>query len=598
MPIVVVALVLAARLLKADAGRADAGRLDWLGLALLSPGLAGIVFGLSESESHGGFADPLVWGPIVVGLVLVALFARHAWVAPRPLIDVRLFRDRVFAAASATVFLVGAALFGAMIILPLYYQVARGESALTAGLLMAPQGVGAALAMPLAGRLTDRVGGGRVAVVGLLILTLGTIPFAFLGSDTSYTLLAFLLVLRGLGIGASMMPRWPPPTRRCESAAVPRATSALNVVQRIGGSLGTALLAVVLQGEISDRLGGGGDGTLERVPEAARSRVAEPLAEAFAATFWWAVGMSVLALIPAVVLAVSQTREQRAAAAAAEARCPSPNGCRCEAGRLLPRLGAEGRPPQAAIALVHGLGEHSGRYERARLALHEQAATRCGRSTCAATARAPGQQGDTRFAPALEDIDALVARAGASGAGVPVFLYGHSLGALLSVLWLLERPAAPVRGAVISAIGLHSALREQAVKVRLARIARQGDAEGAREGGASTRTTLSRDPEVVEAYRRDKLVHDFASMGFGLDALEAIDAILEARAAPDRAAAADPRQRGRARLRQRRPRARRARPGRAARCRSTTACSTSSTTSRSRQAGVRGRARVDGPAAR
>ena len=112
--------------------------------------------------------------------MLVALFVRHAWRAPRPLIDVRLFRDRAFAAAGATTFLVGAALFGAMIILPLYYQVARGESALTAGLLMAPQGLGAALAMPIAGRLTDQLGGGRVAVVGLLILTLGTIPFAFL----------------------------------------------------------------------------------------------------------------------------------------------------------------------------------------------------------------------------------------------------------------------------------------------------------------------------------------------------------------------------------------------------------------------------------
>ena len=129
------------------------------------------MFGLSESESHGGFADPLVWVPIVVGAVLVALFVRHAWNAPRPLIDVRLFRDRVFAAAATTTFLVGGALFGAMIILPLYYQVARGESALTAGLLMAPQGVGAAMAMPVAGRLTDKLGGGRVAVVGLLILT-------------------------------------------------------------------------------------------------------------------------------------------------------------------------------------------------------------------------------------------------------------------------------------------------------------------------------------------------------------------------------------------------------------------------------------------
>ena len=289
VPIVVVALIMAARLLKADAGRADAGRLDWLGLALLSPGLAGIVFGLSESESHGGFADPIVWGPIVVGIVLVALFARHAWVVPRPLIDVRLFRDRVFSAASATVFLVGAALFGAMIILPLYYQVARGESALTAGLLMAPQGFGAAMAMPLAGRLTDKVGGGRVAVVGLVILTVATIPFGFLESDTSYTLLAFLLVLRGFGIGASMMPSMAAAYASLDSSAVPRATSALNVMQRVGGSLGTALLAVVLQGEISD----GG-----------------PVAEGFGATFWWAVGMSALALIPAVILAVTQKRER------------------------------------------------------------------------------------------------------------------------------------------------------------------------------------------------------------------------------------------------------------------------------------------------
>ena len=94
---------------------------------------------------------------------------------------------------------------------------------------------------------------------------------------------------------------------------MPRATSALNVLQRIGGSLGTALLAVVLQGQISDQLGarGGGDSTLERLPADVRERVADPLASAFASTFWWAVGMSLLALIPATILALVQRREQR-----------------------------------------------------------------------------------------------------------------------------------------------------------------------------------------------------------------------------------------------------------------------------------------------
>src|SRR4051812_14568465 len=255
VPIAIFALVLAARLLHRDQGRADAGRLDWLGLGLLSPGLGLFVFGLSESESHGGFGDPLVWGPIVVGLALVALFVVHSLRATRPLIDVQLFRVRAFSAAASTTFLVGAALFGAMIILPLYYQVARGESALTAGLLMAPQGIGASLAMPLAGRLTDRLGGGRVAVVGLLILTLGTIPFAFLKSDSDYTVLALLLVVRGLGIGSSMMPAMAAAYATLKPSDVPRATSSLNALQRIGGSIGTAVLAVVLQGNIKGQVG-------------------------------------------------------------------------------------------------------------------------------------------------------------------------------------------------------------------------------------------------------------------------------------------------------------------------------------------------------
>ena len=179
--------------------------------------------------------------------------------------------------------------------------------------------------------------------------------------------------------------------------------------------------------------------------------------------------------------------------------------------------------PKGAIALVHGLGEHSGRYER----LAERF-TDAGFAVWAIDLRghgqSPGARGDTRFAPALEDIDALVARCGASGAGVPVFVYGHSLGAMLTVLWLLERPAAPVSGAVISAIGLHSALREQAVKVRAARMVGRAVPKVRVRSGIDP-ATLSRDPEVVQAYRKDKLVHDAVSLGFGLDALEAIDAI-------------------------------------------------------------------------
>jgi EmrB/QacA subfamily drug resistance transporter len=327
IPIAVLALGLAAKLLHADAGRADAGRLDWTGLLLLSPGLAGVVFGLSETETHGGLTAPIAWAPIVVGAILVALFVRHAASAERPLIDVGLFRATGFSAAAASTFLLAGALFGGMIVLPLYYQIARGESALTAGLLMAPQGVGAALAMPFAGRLTDRVGGGRVAFAGMLLVTISTVPFASIGAATSYSLLAPVLVLRGIGIGAAMMPAMAAAYATLTRAEVPRATSALNVLQRVGGSVGTALLAVVLQHQIREQLGGagapgGGGGVLQRVPDDVRARIADPLATAFGNTFWWAVGISAFALVPAAVLALSQRRERRARTLA-EAQSPA-----------------------------------------------------------------------------------------------------------------------------------------------------------------------------------------------------------------------------------------------------------------------------------
>src|SRR5690349_12319584 len=96
IPIAIVALFMAWHWLHADHGRADAGRLDWLGLALLSPGLAGIVFGLSETETHGGIGAVIAWMPIAAGLLLVILFVLHALRVPRPLIDMRLFKSVSF----------------------------------------------------------------------------------------------------------------------------------------------------------------------------------------------------------------------------------------------------------------------------------------------------------------------------------------------------------------------------------------------------------------------------------------------------------------------------------------------------------------------
>ncbi len=324
LPVGIAGLLLARRLLPPGraVGRAAAdGRenpvLDWRGLALLSPGVGAIVFGISEYGAHRTLSVVSAWLPLVIGLLAVLGFVVYGPRTRYPIVDVGLFRSGGFAAAAATVFLTGIALFGSMILLPLYYQIARGESPLIAGLLVAPQGLGAVIGMSLGGRATDRYGGGRVAIVGLLFLIAGTAIFTQVDATTSYWLVGGALVLRGIGLGGALMPAMAAAYATLKRNQVPRATPALNVLQRVGGSIGAALLIVILQNRIISSLGEGAQGGVSggALSNAARDRVAEPLAEAFAHTFWYALALSVAALIPAVILALEERKTRRRSAA-------------------------------------------------------------------------------------------------------------------------------------------------------------------------------------------------------------------------------------------------------------------------------------------
>ena len=188
LPIGIAALIASQRILARDVPQ-PGHRLDWLGLALLSPGLALLIYGLAETSGDGGFGRWQVIGPGLVGLAMLAAFVRHGLRTQDALIDLRLFANRVFAASSATLVLVIIAVFGGMLLLPLYLQVVRGESAMDTGLLLAPQGLGAMVAMPIAGRLTDRTGVGRIVPVGLAIVGVSFLGLTQLAADTSYWLL-------------------------------------------------------------------------------------------------------------------------------------------------------------------------------------------------------------------------------------------------------------------------------------------------------------------------------------------------------------------------------------------------------------------------
>jgi len=300
VPIGAIALALAWRVLpKTNSGAA--GRLDVVGLGLLSGGSTAVVYGLSELGSNSSLTAPSVVWPIVAGLVLCAVFVWHALRIERPLLDIRLYANRVFGAASLTTFGLGAALFGAMILVPLYYQEVRHESVIVTGLLTGPQGLGMLLVMPFMGRMTERFGGGRVAIVGVLILSITTIPLAFVAASTSILSISLVLFVRGVGIGFAFVPAMSAAFASLRPDQLSDATPQLNVLQRIGGAIGTAVLAVVLQ----------------RASTGAHT--ATHLAHAFDKAYWGSVGIAALSLIPCLVLLRAENPRARMDQAASNA---------------------------------------------------------------------------------------------------------------------------------------------------------------------------------------------------------------------------------------------------------------------------------------
>ena len=304
VPIGIVALFLAARILPRDVPQHEQ-RLDFVDLVLLSPGLALTIYGLAETNAAGGFGSAKVLIPLLAGVILLAAFVWHALRTRDPLIDLRLFKDRTFATSSMTLVLMVCSVFGSFLLLPLYFQAVRGESALTAGLLLAPQGFGAMLAMPLSGQLADRTGPGRIVPFGLLGVIVAVLGLTQISATTSYWLTSVDLFVFGLGMGFTMMPTFSGAMQSIRKEAVARASTALNILQQTGASIGTAVLSVLLASALSSRLGGGGHGSLGAVahlPAAARLQIAPKMADAFGSTFWWALALLGVALVSSITL--------------------------------------------------------------------------------------------------------------------------------------------------------------------------------------------------------------------------------------------------------------------------------------------------------
>ena len=248
VPIGVLALVLARRVMPEDLPtERTRARLDVLGVALLGPGFASLLLVLSKAADRAEFVAWPVLVPLAVSVVLLADYAVHALRRERPLVDLRLFARGGFAASVTVMALTGLAMFASLVALPLYFQQAHGHGALAAGLLVAPLGVGAAVAAPLAGRVSDRIGSRNLALAGGFVAALSAFAFTRIGPGTGEV----WVVLTGLAIGVGLGFVGPPAMgslyRTLPGPLVPQGSSVLYMLNQLGGSIGIAVVAFTMQ---------------------------------------------------------------------------------------------------------------------------------------------------------------------------------------------------------------------------------------------------------------------------------------------------------------------------------------------------------------
>lgn len=243
VPVGAAALIGAARLVPPDKKSSEA-QIDVRGLILIGFGLPLLLYGAAEVGSSD--ISTLSLATLILGIGLTLFFVFHAVRTPDPLIDITLLSRSGFAASVATAGLTGAAMYGGLLLLPIYLQLSLGQTPTEAGLMLMAMGLGSACILPAAGALTDRYGPRGISLSGGGFLVLATIPFV---TSEPFVLPAIVLalVVRGAGLALAQMPAITAAYSQVDETRTADAATLINIAQRVGGTLGAIAMVVALE---------------------------------------------------------------------------------------------------------------------------------------------------------------------------------------------------------------------------------------------------------------------------------------------------------------------------------------------------------------
>lgn len=293
-------------------------KIDWQGATFLVAGVTSLLLVTVWGGQEYAWASPEILGLAVAGIIALTLFVWQELRAPEPMVPLDLFRDRVFTVSSGIGFVVGFAMFGAIVYLPIYLQVVSGSSPTSAGLQLLPLMAGLLTTSILSGLIITKTGKYTIfPVIGTSLAAVGLLLLSRLGAETPYWQVAVAMVVLGAGLGNVMQVLLLAVQNSVAPSRIGAATSATTFFRSIGGSFGTAVFGAVFTARLTTELaavlpagagagtGGGVTSSLQAIrslPDPLQADVLAAFARAIDSTFLVAVPITLAALVLAFFL--------------------------------------------------------------------------------------------------------------------------------------------------------------------------------------------------------------------------------------------------------------------------------------------------------
>ena len=285
IPIVILVLVLAVFFMKSVIELTHP-KIDAISAILSTIGFGSLLYGFS-SVGDKGWLSKEVLGFLIVGIIFIFLFSKRQLNIEHPFLELRVFKSKIFTIAAVLAGVTNMAMIGAEMVLPLYIQNIRGESAFHSGLMLLPGALVMGLMMPITGAIFDKHGARKLAITGMFILTSATLPFAFLTSQTSVIVIVVLYAIRMFGISMVMMPVTTSGMNALPAQLISHGTAVNNTFRQVASSIGTAILISVLTNVTKNNLPA--KSMLETTPLAYKDQAINATLSGYHAAFFVAV---------------------------------------------------------------------------------------------------------------------------------------------------------------------------------------------------------------------------------------------------------------------------------------------------------------------